>query len=68
VHSAACTGDAGAAGVVTTGETGSVAVPAGPAGWVVHPATDTKAIAMTRSVSTLGSIQSSWLPDPINKT
>jgi hypothetical protein len=62
------TGDAGIAGVVWSDETGITGVPAGPAGCVVQPATDTAAMQMMRSAITLGSIQTPWLPDLINKT
>jgi hypothetical protein len=60
--------DAGFEGVVWSDETGITGVPAGPAGCVVQPATDTAAMQMTRSAITLGSIEKSWLPDLINKT
>jgi hypothetical protein len=57
------------AGIIGDGETGTVVVPAGPGGeYLVHPATESAVMQMTRSTIAFGSIQRPWCPDLINRT
>lgn len=66
VHSEGPAEDTVTAGITGEGDTGTVAVPAGPGEYVVHPATQSAVMQMTRSTIAFGSIQRPWCQDLIN--